>query len=308
MGKVKAVCISKKKGTVKKNIDQCEVITDHGLKGDAHAGSTHRQVSLLSFESFNRFSKKYGDIEYGAFGENLLIEGIDPKKIICGTKIRCGSLVLEVTQIGKECHSDCEISKRTGNCIMPKEGIFTRVLKGGMVHVGDNAEICGRYRLGVITASDKGSSGERIDKSGPFISEITEEFGYETVCRTLLPDDEDAIFAEIVRMCDIEGCDIVITTGGTGFSERDRTPEATFRAATRQASGIAEAIRAECLKITPMAMLSRGTSVIRNRTLIVNLPGSPKAVKEALDIILPTLSHGIDILKGNTSECAGISR
>lgn len=305
MGKVKAVCISIKKGTVKKNIDRCEIITDYGLRGDAHAGTIHRQVSLLSYESFQSFSEENGDIEYGAFGENLLIEGIDAKKISVGTKIRCGSAMLEVTQIGKECHSDCEISKRTGRCIMPKEGIFTRVLKGGLVYVGDEAEIFEKYRLGVITASDKGSKGERIDKSGPLISDITKEWGYKTVCSTLLPDDEDILYAEIVRMCDVINCDIVITTGGTGFSEHDRTPEATLRAATRQAPGIAEAIRVGSLRITPTAMLSRGVSVIRNRTLIINLPGSSKAVKESLDIILPALSHDIDILKGDTGECAG---
>ena len=305
MGKVRAVCISEKKGTVKKNIECCEIITDYGLLGDAHAGTVHRQVSILSYESFQSFSAEYGAVGYGAFGENLLIEGIDAQSVSVDTKIRCGSAVLEVTQIGKECHSGCDISKRTGRCIMPKEGIFTRVLKGGPVQVGDNAEIIEEYRLGVITASDKGSRGERIDKSGPLISDIAKEWGYKTVCSTLLPDDEDAVYAEIVRMCDVIGCDIVITTGGTGFSERDRTPEATLRAATRQAPGIAEAIRAGSLKITPMAMLSRGISVIRNRSLIVNLPGSPKAVRESLDIILPALSHGIDILKGDTGECAG---
>lgn len=305
LGKIKAVCISEKKGTVKKNIDRCEIIIDHGLLGDAHAGINHRQVSLLSYESFQEFSAEYGNIEYGAFGENLLVDGINAENISVGTKLRCGSVILEVTQIGKECHSGCEISKRTGRCIMPKEGIFTRVLKGGPVQVGDNAEIFEEYRLGVITASDKGSKGERIDKSGPLISDITKEWGYKTVRSTLLPDDEDALYAEIVRMCDVIGCDIVITTGGTGLSQRDRTPEATLRAATRQAPGIAEAIRSGSLKVTPMAMLSRGVSVIRNRTLIVNLPGSPKAVKESLEIILPALSHGVDILKGNTGECAG---
>ena len=241
----------------------------------------------------------------GQTDESIMKEKELYENISVGTKLRCGSVILEVTQIGKECHSGCEISKRTGRCIMPKEGIFTRVLKGGPVQVGDNAEIFEEYRLGVITASDKGSKGERIDKSGPLISDITKEWGYKTVCSTLLPDDEDALYAEIVRMCDVIGCDIVITTGGTGLSQRDRTPEATLRAATRQAPGIAEAIRSGSLKVTPMAMLSRGVSVIRNRTLIVNLPGSPKAVKESLEIILPALSHGVDILKGNTGECAG---
>ncbi|MBQ6169615.1 MAG: MOSC domain-containing protein [Ruminococcus sp.] len=305
MGKVIAVCVSDKKGTAKTNVGSCLLIRDFGLENDAHAGSGLRQVSLLPYERFKEYAAEYGDIDHGAFGENLLVEGYDLKTFTAGTIIECGEAVMEVTQIGKECHTGCDIAKRNGKCIMPAEGIFARVLKGGMVRVGDRISVHGKYRLGIITSSDKGSTGERRDESGPLIRDTAAEWGYETVSYTVLPDDEDSIYSELVRLADTVGCDVVLTTGGTGFSVRDVTPEATIRAATRNAPGIAEAIRAESLKITPRAMLSRGASVIRNRCVIVNLPGSPKAVRESLEIILPSLSHGIDILKGDSSECGG---
>lgn len=161
-----------------------------------------------------------------------------------------------------------------------------------------------RFRAGIITASDKGSRGEREDLSGPAICEMIEPEGYEVVSMKVLPDDEDSLYDEMVRLADEEKVDVIFTTGGTGFSPRDNTPEATMRAATKNVPGIAEAIRYYSLKITPRAMLSRAVSVMRNRTLIINLPGSPKAVRESLDFILPSLRHGIEIMKGDTGECA----
>lgn len=161
-----------------------------------------------------------------------------------------------------------------------------------------------KFRAGIITASDKGSAGGRADLSGPAIVEMIEQAGYETVSMKIVPDDEDMIYNELVRLADEEKVDVIFTTGGTGLSPRDNTPEATMRAATKNVPGIAEAIRANSMQITPKAMLSRAVSVMRNRTLIINLPGSPKAVKECLDFILPSLSHGIEIMKGEASECA----
>ena len=160
------------------------------------------------------------------------------------------------------------------------------------------------FTAGIITASDKGSAGEREDLSGPAIREYLESEGYKVVSMKILPDDEDALYNEMVRLCDEEQVDVVFTTGGTGLSPRDNTPEATMRAATKNVPGIAEAIRYYSLQITPRAMLSRAVSVMRNRTLIINLPGSPKAVKESLSFIIPSLKHGIEIMKGQTGECA----
>ena len=141
MGTIRAVCTSPEKGTQKKNIGTCEIIEDHGLKGDAHAGNWHRQVSLLSYEKIEEFKKMGAKVEDGAFGENLIVEGFDLKTLPIGTRFQCNEVILELTQIGKECHSGCEIFKLMGDCIMPREGIFTKVLHGGIISVGDEIKI-----------------------------------------------------------------------------------------------------------------------------------------------------------------------
>lgn len=160
------------------------------------------------------------------------------------------------------------------------------------------------FRVGIITVSDKGSKGEREDKSGELINEIVENYGYEVIERIIIPDEEEVIYKEIVNMSDNLKVDLILTTGGTGFSSRDVTPEATLRACNKIANGIAEAIRYYSLSITPRAMLSRAVSGIRNETLVINLPGSPKAVKEALDYILDSVHHGLEILTGRAHDCA----
>jgi TatD DNase family protein len=144
MGTVKAVCISAEKGTAKRNVGQAELVENHGLKGDAHAGSWHRQVSLLSLQKIDAFraadlsgkSEGAGIID-GDFGENLVVDGIDFSALPEGTVLRCGEALLEMTQIGKECHSHCAIFKRMGDCIMPREGVFARVIHGGIIKTGD---------------------------------------------------------------------------------------------------------------------------------------------------------------------------
>ena len=165
-----------------------------------------------------------------------------------------------------------------------------------------------KWKTAIITVSDSGYRGTREDRSGPLIRQILEETGeYEIIREEIVPDEQDRL-EELLCVCaDTDGADLVLTTGGTGFSLRDRTPEATLNVATRNAPGIAEAMRALSLKVTPRAMLSRGASVIRNETLIVNLPGSPKAVKECLEFILSSLPHGLSILKGLDGECGGLA-
>lgn len=141
MGKIMAVCISEKRGTQKKNIDKVRLIENFGLEGDAHGGNWHRQVSLLSYEKVRAFEEKGLSVEDGAFGENLLVEGFDFKTLPIGTRFRCGDVLLEMTQIGKECHSHCEIYQAVGDCIMPREGVFARVLHSGEIQIGDEMEI-----------------------------------------------------------------------------------------------------------------------------------------------------------------------
>ena len=310
MGTIRAVCISEKKGTGKQNIGEALLVEDYGLKGDAHAGKWHRQVSLLSCEKVEEFKERGALVQEGDFGENLLVEGFDFKNLPVGTVFQCGEALLEMTQIGKECHSHCAIHEAVGDCIMPREGVFAKVLRGGTVRVGDQMEIVGqnyRFRVGVVTMSDKGAAGEREDTSGPLIRELVEKEGYLVVDQSLIPDDRRTIEETLIRLADRVKVDLILTTGGTGFSMRDVTPEATLAVADRNVPGIAEAIRAYSLTITPRAMLSRAASAIRGRTLIVNLPGSPKAVRESLSYILPALSHGLDVLTARVGDCASDS-
>ena len=137
MGNVIAVCTSEKKGTQKKNIGKALFVADWGIEGDAHAGKWHRQVSLLSYDKIEEFRARGADVTDGAFGENLVVSGIDFKTLPIGTRFACNDVLFELTQIGKECHSHCEIHKIMGDCIMPREGVFVRVLKGGEISVGD---------------------------------------------------------------------------------------------------------------------------------------------------------------------------
>jgi molybdenum cofactor synthesis domain-containing protein len=161
----------------------------------------------------------------------------------------------------------------------------------------------GIYRVWIVTASDKGKRGEREDKSGPLAREIAEGAGFVSAGYTLLSDDQKGIERELKRICDGGLADLVLTTGGTGFSERDRMPEATLAAAERVVPGIPEAMRQQSMAITKRAMLSRAVAVIRGKTLIVNLPGSPRAVQENLGFIITELRHGLDILSGQSGEC-----
>jgi MOSC domain-containing protein YiiM len=141
MGKILAICTSEKKGNAKQMINEAEFKVDHGIVGDAHAGNWHRQISLLSFEKIEDFRSRGGEVDFGAFGENVVVEGIDLSKLPVGTKLAIGDILLEVTQIGKVCHDRCHIFYTVGDCIMPREGIFTKVLKGGIVKVGNTIEV-----------------------------------------------------------------------------------------------------------------------------------------------------------------------
>lgn len=308
MGQVKAICISKKRGTQKQLVEKANFLPHFGIEGDAHGGNWHRQISLLSYEKVAEFKARGADIFPGAFGENMIVEGYDFRNLPVGTVFRCGQVVLRMTQIGKECHNHCQIYHKMGECIMPVEGIFAEVLCGGEIHVGDEMAMelpdpRRPYQAAVVTLSDKGFSGEREDKSGPVLTEMLQHAGYEVVETIILPDEQKKIETELIRLSDGRQVDLILTTGGTGFSERDCTPEATMAVATKNAPGIAEAIRAYSMQYTKRAMLSRGASVIRNQTLIINLPGSPKAVKESMECILDQLSHGLGILTGREGEC-----
>lgn len=159
-------------------------------------------------------------------------------------------------------------------------------------------------KTAIITISDKGSRGEREDGTGPALRHLLEKHGYQIDYYKMIPDEQDLIEKELIHLCDMFTLDLIITNGGTGFSKRDVTPEATRNIIEKHVPGISETMRMKSLTITPKAMLSRGISGIRKNTLIINLPGSPKAAVENLAFVIPALEHGIDILKGTASECA----
>ncbi|MDO5702665.1 MAG: molybdopterin-binding protein [Lachnospiraceae bacterium] len=307
-GIVRAVCTSPAKGTEKRPVDTGVFLKGHGIENDAHAGNWHRQVSLLTYEKVEEFNRKGAGVTDGDFGENVLVEGIDLGRLPVGTILKAGTVTLKVTQIGKECHSQCAIRRRVGDCIMPREGIFAEVVEGGVMKKGDVMTVIlpawdRPFTAAVITLSDKGAGGKREDKSGPAACEILRGAGYDIIETLLIPDEPELLKRELCRLADMRQADLIITSGGTGFSLRDRTPEATMTVADRIAPGISEYIRMRSSEITSRAILSRGVSVIRKRTLIINLPGSPKAVKESLGFILEPLDHGLRILRGSASEC-----
>ena len=159
-------------------------------------------------------------------------------------------------------------------------------------------------RTGILTISDKGSRGEREDGTGPAIKKALNEKEYVVEYYKIIPDEIEIIAKELIYMCDELKLELVLTNGGTGFSQRDVTPEATLKVIKKQAPGICEAMRQKSLAITPKAMLSRAIAGIRDGSLIINLPGSPKGAVENLEFVLPALPHGIEILNGTGGECA----
>ena len=304
MGKINAICISERRGTSKKFVGSATFVTEFGIDGDAHAGDWHRQVSFLGQAEIDAFKARGAQVEAGAFGENIIAEGFTFKELAVGTRLRSGDVFFEITQIGKECHAHCAIYNQVGDCIMPREGVFARVLHGGKISVGDELELAEKIPLdaAIITVSDRGFHGLREkDLSGDKCEEILSAAGYKIFSRTTLPDVKKLIVDKLIELADA-GVGLILTTGGTGFAIRDITPEATLEVCTRLAPGIPEAMRNLSLQVTGRAMLSRAVAGLRKRSLIVNLPGSPKAVDECLNFILPQLKHGIEILRGDITE------
>ncbi len=306
MASVVSLNISEKKGMIKHAVEQIELKVNHGIVGDAHAGNWHRQVSFLDLSSFGKMRNSATvDLRPGIFAENITTEGIDLWHLPIGTQLQLGEAVLEITQIGKECHRHCQVFRQVGDCVMPREGIFGIVIKEGVVKPGQEIQIIPTLRVAILTVSDKGSTGEREDLSGPALAEALEGKA-QVLIQEIVPDEFEEIRAKLLSYCDQE-LDLVFTTGGTGFAPRDVTPEATQAVVERQTPGITEAIRAKSMEITPMAMLSRATAGIHGKTLIINLPGSPKAAVECLEVFLPVMNHAVETLRGDAFECAQTS-
>ena len=316
MGQVEALCVSDKKGVQKHPVDSAVFLVEKGIEGDAHAGDWHRQVSILGTDDIETTRKQgLSDLGPGDFAENVVLPDMDLIGLGLGSRIRLGAdVVLAISQIGKVCHTPCRIGQLTGDCIMPRLGLFARVEKGGEVKLGDKAEVIeqvGREVLQavVVTISDRCSRGEAVDTAGPAVAKRLEEGLKCHIYRTnILPDEKLTIAKLLKHYCDGHSIDLVVTVGGTGFSPRDVTPEATREVLERPTPGLDEAMRAGSLAKTAHAMLSRGGSGIRGSTLIVNLPGSERAATENIEIILPALNHGLLKLRGDTSDCGPGSR
>jgi molybdenum cofactor synthesis domain-containing protein len=303
MASVVSVNISKKKGTIKHPVESIQLRIGLGIEEDAHAGDWHRQVSLLDLSSFNKMTTKATvELKPGIFAENITTEGIDLWSLPIGTQLEIGDALLEITQIGKECHQHCQVFRQVGDCVMPREGIFAIVLREGELKAGQAIKIIPSLRVAILTLSDQSYRGEREDRSGPAIARALEGKA-QVLAQDILPDDKEMIQAKLMEYAK-EKLDVVFTTGGTGFAPRDVTPEATMAVVDREAPGIAEAIRAASMRVTPKAMLSRGVAGILDRTLIINFPGSPKAALECLEVFLPAMNHAVETLRGDAYECA----
>lgn len=324
LGTVVAVNVSAAKGERKHPVEEIRLRAGHGIENDAHAGSGNREVSLLAQESIDKMVALGLKVGPGDFAENITTIGVDLACLPVGTVLEVGEAVLEITQIGKECHSRCAIYEQAGDCIMPREGVFAKVLEGGRVTAGDRVRVrmpgkkTGTHRTpgdvqvslsrpmraAVVTLSDKASAGLREDTSGPVLVDLLRGLGAEVGDPIVISDDRELIEQILARLCDSGEWDLVLTTGGTGLAPRDHAPEATLAVADRLAPGFAEAMRASSSAVTAFAMLSRAVAGVKGRTLIINLPGSPKACREQFAVIAPVLPHAVETLRGEAQECA----
>ncbi len=320
MGRVEAICVSQRKGERKTPVVAATFVGGLGIDGDAHSGNWHRQVSLLDADDIEHVRRAgLPDLAPGAFAENLVVSGLRLEELGLGSKLRLGTaIVLSITQIGKRCHSPCRIHFLTGDCIMPRRGLFAEVEGGGEAVPGMEATVERRIprsvlQVVVLTISDRCSRSESTDTAGPAIAFLLRNgLKVHVFATEILPDEQDLISRRLEHYCDGHSIDLVVTVGGTGFAARDVTPEATREVVEQFAPGLDEAMRAASLAKSPHAMLSRGVSGIRGRTLIVNLPGSERASVENLAVVLPPLAHALAALRGEVTDCgrptpAGVS-
>ena len=301
--KINSLNISEQKGTIKQPVPAVE-ITGDGLAGDAHAGQWHRQVSLLGIESLRKAAEQNGrNYKYGDFGENITTEGFELYKANILDRFTSGNVVLEVTQIGKKCHKGCEIMNISGNCIMPVEGIFCRVLQPGQLRQGDELKYVPRQlKVKVVTLSDRAFNQVYDDKSGPMAVGLLTDFftngnrwvSYE---REVIPDDAPML-ENLLREAVAADTDIIVTTGGTGIGQRDITPEVVHKVIDREIPGIMELVRFKYGSENPRALLSRSVAGVAGKSLVYALPGNPKAVKEYLSEITKTIEHSLRMING----------
>ncbi|NOY37779.1 MAG: molybdenum cofactor synthesis protein [Chlorobi bacterium] len=291
-----SVNISAEKGTVKKPVPEI-TITGTGIAGDVHAGHWHRQVSLLASESIQAAAEKAAaDFPPGIFAENITTRGFPVHKARILDRFAGKNIELEVTQIGKECHTQCEISRKTGNCIMPIEGIFCRVITGGKMVPGDKMIYKPFvFRSKVITLSDRAAKGIYSDRSGPEVKRILEGFfknqeRHFAIDNTIIPDNPSEL-EHILDESISDGYHAIFTTGSTGVGPQDIAPDVLKPLFDKEIPGIMDHIRLKYGQTNPNALISRSVAGTIDKTMIFALPGSVKAVKEYMTEITPLLEH-----------------
>jgi molybdenum cofactor synthesis domain-containing protein len=306
MAEVAAVCLSEKRRVRKTKQDSVLLIENFGIEGDAHAGPGPRQISILSELSLARMEAEGISTCAGCCGENIDVGGAgELHTLLPGVKLKLGdSAVVRITEIGKN-NSDGHADNVIKGNIFPLEGVFAEVLHGGAVKPGDTIEVLRDpgYSAGVLTVSDSASRGDYSDLSGPALIELLHSNGFLTARYAVVPDEEPEISAKLIKWCDDGFLDVVFTTGGTGFSVRDVTPEATGMVCDRNVPGIPEMIRQKSSGIVNSAWLSRAVAGIRKKTLVINLPGSEKAAVECAEFALAVIDHGLEILRGDVTNC-----
>ncbi len=301
-GEVVSVNVSMQKGTAKGPVGEI-MVTSRGVEGDAHAGDWHRQVSLLEMEGVEKFSAQHRrPVSPGECAENITLRGVDLFRARPLDVFEVGECRLELTQIGKKCHGEtCAIFREVGACLMPREGVFCRVLRPGKVRPGDAARhLKRRWKFSLVVMSDRSAAGERPDLSGPALEHWAEEYAQRTGLQvstsfSLLPDEKEPLAARLED--DLRGgVDAVFISGGTGVGPRDVTPEVVSSFCQKLLPGVMEAIRARTGEKNPLAQLSRSVAGVRDKMLVYSMPGSPRAVEEYTREIEKTLPHAILML------------
>lgn len=305
-GKLLHICIAAKKGIAKYEVPCARITVEHGLEGDAHAGEWHRQVSLLAHVDIEAMRAKGLVLEPGAFGENLVIDGLQTDELGVGSRLRIGPVLLELTQIGKVCHTRCAIYYATGDCIMPRTGLFARVLEGGEVMPGASVEVVHRIarsviQAAVLTISESSAAGAAFYTAAPALSELLRAGLQARIAWTqTIPGEIELVSATLKELCD-RRVDLVITIGSAGISARDVAPEATRKVIDRGLAEIGEVMRAASAEEDSIALLTSTVGGARRETLIVNLSGSLNSAMESLNAILPALPDAVKMLRGETA-------
>lgn len=298
-----SVNISEKKGIVKTPVN--EITINHtGIIGDAHAGVWHRQISLLAQESIERAEEKTNtQFPPGTFAENLTTRGVELAKTSILDRFVNNEIELEVTQIGKKCHSQCAIGQQIGDCIMPAEGIFCRTIKGGKIKSGTQFQYIPKiFKVKIVVLSDRASTGIYEDKSGSLIDKLCKEWFVSKNMKVetnteIIPDEKDQL-TNVISNSFNKNYDIIFTTGSTGIGERDIAPETIKPLLEKEITGIMELVRVKYGMKNPNAVLSRSLAGTKNKTLLFALPGNPKAVNEYLTEIFSVLFHSLLMLHG----------